>query len=288
VNDHSHQHQPVHTTTIEIGDPDLNFRRIEIPHEAPTGRQILEAAGVHPIEEYVPLALLPNGDTEALRLDQHLRHHGQAISKVILFKTDRLYRLEIDRREKEWGWGQISGKALKFLAGVDAKKYDVYQEVHGNDPLIPNDGFADLCGPGVERFYTIISETTEGLASLPPEDHAYLEGRGISYEVVLNGAECGVILRGIPMPPGKFDHSAADVLLILPGGYPDAVVDMFHTDPWLRLAASRQFARAANVARAFAGRNWQRWSRHNNAWRPGVDGIHTILARIERALSEAA
>ena len=118
MNEISHQHQPVHMTAIEIGDPDLNFRRIEVPHEAPTGRQILEAAGVHPIEEYVPLALLPNGDTEALLPDQHLSHHRAGAASVILFKTDRLYRLEIDRREKEWGCGRISGKALKLLAGV--------------------------------------------------------------------------------------------------------------------------------------------------------------------------
>ena len=274
--------------TIEIGDPEMNFHRIEIPHEAPTGHQILEAAGVHPVEDYVALALLPNGDTEALRADQHLHLHGHEMGRVILFKTDRFFRLEIDRREKEWGCDKISGKVLKLLAGVDSTKYDVYLEVHGDDALIPNDGFADLSGPGVERFYTIISETTEGLASLPPEDHAYLEGRGISYEMVREGAETGVVLRSVPLPSGKFDHQVADILVILPGGYPDAVVDMFHADPWLRLVTNGQYARAANVSRIFAGRNWQRWSRHNYAWRPGVDGIHTVLARIERALTEAA
>jgi hypothetical protein len=78
------------------------------------------------------------------------------------------------------------------------------------------------------------------------------------------------------------------VLVILPGGYPDAVVDMFHCDPWLRLASTGVYAKAADVSRVFAGRNWQRWSRHNNAWRPGVDGIHTVLGRIDRALREAA
>lgn len=288
MSDLPHPPPPGHMSIIELGDPELNFRRIEIPHETPTGRQILEAASVHPLEAYVPLALLPNGDTEALQPDQHLHLHGHEVGRVILFKTDRLFRLEIDRRQKEWGCDKISGKALKLLAGVDPAKYDVYRELHGDDTLVANDGFADLSGPGVECFYTIISEATEGLASLPPEDHAYLEGRSISYEIVQDRAEVGVILRRFPLPTGKFDHAVADILIILPGGYPDAVVDMFHADPWLRLAANGQYARAANVSRIFAGRNWQRWSRHNNAWRPGVDGIHTVLARIERALSEAA
>jgi hypothetical protein len=35
------------------------------------------------------------------------------------------------------------------------------------------------------------------------------------------------------------------------------------------------------------GHNWQRWSRHNNSWRPGVDGLHTMIKRIEHALAKA-
>ena len=90
---------PAHVITIEVGDPDLNFRPISIPHAVPTGRQILEATGAHPIDDHVALALLPNGDTEALRLDEHLDLRGRGVGRVILFKTDRLFRLEVDRRK---------------------------------------------------------------------------------------------------------------------------------------------------------------------------------------------
>ena len=280
-------HGPVNTFTVEVGDPDLAFRPVHLADPVPTARQILEAAGACPADEHVAMALLPNGDTEALRLDETLDLRGRGIERVIIFKTDRIFRLEIDRREKEWGLAKVSGRAIKFLAGVDPAKHDVYQEVRGDDPLIRNDEFADLSGKGVERFYTIISETTEGLATLPPDDRAHLEVRGIAYEVVRDGAETAIVLRSYPLPPGKFDHALADVLVILPGGYPDAVVDMFHCDPWLRLSATSGYAKATEVARFFAGRNWQRWSRHNSAWRPGVDGIHTVLARIDRALREA-
>ncbi len=234
------------------------------------------------------LALLPNGDTEALRLDETIDLRGRGVERVIIFQTDRLFRLEVDRREKEWAAARISGLAIKLLAGVDPAKHDVYQEVRGEDPLIRDDAYADLSGKGVERFYTIISETTEGLASLPPDDRDHLEARGIAFEVVADGSETAIILRGYPLPAGKFDQAQADVLVILPGGYPDAVVDMFHCDPWLRLASTGAYAKAADVQRVFAGRNWQRWSRHNNAWRAGVDGIHTVLGRIDRALREAA
>jgi hypothetical protein len=123
---------------------------------------------------------------------------------------------------------------------------------------------------------------------LPPDDKDHLAARGIAFEVVTDGSETAIILRGYPLPTGKFDRAQADVLVILPGSYPDAVVDMFHCDPWLRLASTGTYAKATDVSRVFAGRNWQRWSRHNNAWRAGIDGIHTVLARIDRALREAA
>ena len=283
----SGHHGPVHSFALAVGTPELAFHTIQLADPMPTARQILDADGAHPADEHVVLALLPNGDTEALRLDETFDLRGRGIERVIIFKTDRVFRLEVDRREKEWGLAKISGRAIKFLAGVDPATHDVYQEVKGNDPLIRDDEFADLSGPGVEHFYTIISNTTEGLAALPPDDRAHLEARGITYEVVSDGAETAIVLRNYPLPTGKFDRERADVLVILPGGYPDAVVDMFHCDPWLRLSATGRYAKAADVARTFAGRNWQRWSRHNNAWRPGVDGIHTVLARLDRALREA-
>jgi hypothetical protein len=48
------------------------------------------------------------------------------------------------------------------------------------------------------------------------------------------------------------------------------------------------FPKAADQPFAFEGRNWQRWSRHQDQWRPGVDGIWTMLRRIDAALEAAA
>jgi hypothetical protein len=76
-------------------------------------------------------------------------------------------------------------------------------------------------------------------------------------------------------------------LIILPPGYPDAAPDMFYTSPRLTLADTGREPRAANVTHDFAGRAWQRWSRHSNSWRPGIDGLQTMIARVRRALEEA-
>lgn len=272
---------------VQIGDAELNFRTVGIADPVPTGRQLLEAADVSPIEEHLAIALLPNGSTETLRLNETFDLRGRGVERVVVFKTDRTFRFEVDRQEREWGAASITGRVIKLLAGIDPATHDLYREVRGDDPLIRDGDVVNLSEAGVERFYTVITQTTEGLVALPPGDRAHLEARGIAFEEASDGSQRGLILKGYPLPEGKFDHASADILILLPAGYPDALVEMFYCDPWLKLVPAARYPNAADVPHSFGGRTWQRWSRHNSAWRPGVDGIHTVLARIDRALRDA-
>ena len=157
----------------------------------------------------------------------------------------------------------------------------------GQDVLIRDADLIDLSKPGIERFITLIRDTTEGLAALPEADQRYLDSHGFAVEVVGDGMHTGVVLKQMQLPQGKFNHPAADVLVILPPGYPDVAPDMFFCDPWLTLVSANRYPTCADHPHAFVGRNWQRWSRHNNSWRPGIDGLHTMIKRIEHALAEA-
>jgi hypothetical protein len=123
---------------------------------------------------------------------------------------------------------------------------------------------------------------------LPDDDREYLTTKEIPFEEVEDGGKKGVILKARPLPGGRFDAASADILIILPGGYPDAAPDMFYLLPWVKLAKGGQYPKKADQAVKFAGKSWQRWSRHNREWRPGVDGIWTMLKRIEDALGKAA
>lgn len=126
------------------------------------------------------------------------------------------------------------------------------------------------------------------MSILPEDDIEYLNSKGIAFEEVRDGKKQGIILKGRPLPDGRFDAAAADILIILPAGYPDVAPDMFHLMPWVKLAKAGKFPNAADQPVDFAGKSWQRWSRHNKEWRPGVDGIWTMLKRIEDALEKAA
>lgn len=125
------------------------------------------------------------------------------------------------------------------------------------------------------------------MAALPMKCRRYLNDRGIAFAEVEEGGQQAVILRGMALPEGRFDAANADILILLPGGYPDVAPDMFYATPWLRLVTGN-YPNAADQPFPFNGGNWQRWSRHNNEWRAGKDGIWTMVKRVENALAVAA
>ena len=131
------------------------------------------------------------------------------------------------------------------------------------------------------------------MSFLPLRDLEYLESHGYNFDQKEFGGQKGLILKGISLPDGKYIVDSdvgvdkVNVLIILPSGYPDAQPDMFHTDPWIKLRAVGRAPRAADQPVAFADINWQRWSRHSDQWRPGRDGIWTMIKRLEHAIEIA-
>ena len=281
--------RPAQRYRIVVLDEQLAERPLNLRDPVPTARQILQAAAVRSVEDHSVYAILPSGEFEDLRLDETYDLRGRAAERFVIFQTDRGFKFTIDDRQLEWGKPSISGRVLKSLAGVPADTYDVYLEVRGGgqDLLIRDADLIDLGKPGIERFITLIRDTTEGLMALPEADQRYLDSHGIAIEMVSDGTHTGVVFKQMSAPAGKFNHAVADVLVILPPGYPDVAPDMFFCDPWLTLQSSGHYPNRADQPHAFHGRNWQRWSRHNPSWRPGIDGLHTMIKRIEHALAEA-
>lgn len=126
------------------------------------------------------------------------------------------------------------------------------------------------------------------MSFLPPKDREYLESKGFVYEEHDEGGQKALIFRARKLPEGRFDATQADVLIQLPSGYPDVGPDMFYLFPWVKLADGNSYPKAADQSLDFAGQTWQRWSRHCDDWRHGVDGIWTMLKRVEHALQVAA
>lgn len=254
-----------------------------------TGLQLLDLVGKRPADEYLVFQLLQGGQLEEIRLDETTDLRKPGLERFITFQSDRSFRLVIDGRRFEWGRPLINGLELKKLAGVDPATYGIWLEVRGaEDRAIADNELVDLQQPGAERFFTGKKTTTEGNSFLPVKDREYLAGRGLQFDEIVDGSNKGVIIRGFPLPSGRFDVGQADLLILLPFGYPDTPPDMFFVLPWIKLAQIAKYPKAADQPFPFNGQQWQRWSRHNNEWRPGVDGIWTMLKRVEHALEVAA
>lgn len=148
---------------VLLGDELLSYRSAVIVDPLPTGRQILEAAGVQPTLEHSVFQVLRNGQLEGLRFDEATDLRSRGVEKFLIFHSDRSFRFELDGSVFEWGSCRIQGRVLKTLAKVDLATYGVWQEVPGQDDrAIGDEQFADLTPEGVERFFTGIVKTTEG------------------------------------------------------------------------------------------------------------------------------
>jgi hypothetical protein len=122
---------------------------------------------------------------------------------------------------------------------------------------------------------------------LTAADIAHLRHRGLHFRAVLEGNFVALVIVGYPLPLG-YDHDAVDLLIRLPApGWPDVKPDMWWTLPWVKVVAKNAYPGSADSPQPFEGEAWQRWSRHSTTWRPGIDGLGTFLAQVDREIAAA-
>lgn len=148
---------------IAVAGADLSFRNVHLTDPVPTGRQIAEAAGARPAQEYIVLQWLADRDLKELDLDETTDLRQPGVERFIVVRSDRTFRFEIDERRHEWPEKTISREVLLQLAGQDPQKFTVWQELrNAADVEVLAGAPADLTPEGTERFYTVMKHTTEG------------------------------------------------------------------------------------------------------------------------------
>lgn len=266
---------------------EIDDRPFQSPDPALTGRQLLTLAGKHPVEEHLVHFLGSDRQLEDIDLEETVDLRMPGRETFITFRGDRNFNFELDGRRQPWGNDTISEKNLKWLAGV-GDGYRVWQERRAQEDLQLAPGqIVSLEPKGVERFYTGKEDTNAGRRCivLPEPDQRFVDDHSMAVEAATDGDRKGVVFKDFNTL-ARFDHDKTDILLVLPGGYPDACPDMFYCFPWIKLRGAAGWPERADVAFDFAGRRWQQWSRHNSEWRAGVDGIHTMIRRITAALRD--
>lgn len=123
------------------------------------------------------------------------------------------------------------------------------------------------------------------MLSLP--DRTYLAVNYPEHEVWAEDNHVCVALQAFPLEEILIPVSS-DLLVRLPGGYPERRPDMFwFLDP-IRRVDGRAIPAIA-VPQTFGGRVWYRWSRHmvDAEWR-STDGLRGYIAYVKLCLREAS
>lgn len=107
---------------------------------------------------------------------------------------------------------------------------------------------------------------------------AALESQGLALQLLPQpDGWTFLVLRAYPILP-HFNQASTDLLIKVPPAYPYAALDMFWTDPDLRLATGGMPAGTSHEQ--LLGKQWLRFSWHPAAWRQGVDTVATFLSFI--------
>jgi hypothetical protein len=119
---------------------------------------------------------------------------------------------------------------------------------------------------------------------LPEADRDFLSASGYDLTVERVGEQIHIVFKDFPLP--RYEPHSADLLIIVPNGYPKARLDMFWTHPHVTLAGG-SVPLKTEVREQHGGRNWQRWSRHlaDGKWRPGVDNLRTYMRTVKAELA---
>lgn len=118
-----------------------------------SGEDILKLAGKEPHGDHNIYLLLEDGDMESIRAVEVVDLQRSGIEKFLTFSTDVIYRIEVDGKSREWGADFITGRAIKYLAGVDdPSEVGVwYKTEDDEDKLIGDSDLVDLTCKGIEK-----------------------------------------------------------------------------------------------------------------------------------------
>src|ERR1700677_3320566 len=95
---------------------------------------------------------------------------------------------------------------------------------------------------------------------LPEIDREFLREKGLKFSASKVGADVHIVLHDFEFPK-TYAPTAADLLIVLPAGYPNAKLDMFYTRPDIKLV-NGNWPNACQARAKYGDVEWQQWSRH--------------------------
>lgn len=139
------------TFRISISDEHFNFTEVEIADRKVTGAQIAEAAGAHPVTDFVVLQHLKTGELESLRPNETTDLRERGVERFFVIEGSETYRFVVEGLSMEWPRPKILGRHIKLLARVEPD-VDLVLDLPDGDRVIGDDDPVQLKAPGVEEL----------------------------------------------------------------------------------------------------------------------------------------
>ena len=182
--------------------------------------------------------------------------------------------------------GTVSAEEIRSLASADAD-YEVWKVVKSPDPegQLPVDDVqvkGSIEVKSGDKFRVVPPGTFGSVITMPQQlskEIEKLRAQGYEVEVYENSGLIILVLKNYPLPRG-YNKETSNLLLKVPLSYPNGKLDMFWTDPDLRLLESN--GQAATTTENILGKQWLRFSWHPQKWNPGADNLLTFLEFVNR------
>ncbi|MEL6951086.1 MAG: multiubiquitin domain-containing protein [Pseudomonadota bacterium] len=138
---------------VRLWDGDGFDEKRRIADATPTGAQVLEAFGRHPVNAYV-LLLLDRTGLHEVTPDEVIDIGDRRAERFFAFRSDRLWLASLDDQRFPWGASSITEDLLRLIFRVPTERQIVLSREHEPDCVLEVGQSVDLDSAGVERLFT--------------------------------------------------------------------------------------------------------------------------------------
>lgn len=266
---------------------EINAQEFASSDETQTPAQLKAQAGIDPtfvifrVEGDAPGEVLDDGTTIHLAARQVERFY--AIPREDARERPH-FRLNVDGNRYESVRPDVTGAAIKRIAGAGADALLFQEGRQGPDVRVDDSTQVNLARPGTETFYTSLP-ANNGSAGVRSVLEAQLEALQRAHP----GAEvhpqpdgsAWVTVPGLPLS-SAWNESAATVKFVAPLGFPAAQPDSFWAEQPLTLRSGAAPANTGQCA-PFPADLW--FSYHLQSWTPPDQTLLTYVGVIRQRLN---
>ncbi len=139
---------------IEVADETMQTQQVLISDPRPTGRQILEASGLAPSEDYMLLMIRQSGMLEEVNLSENTDIYHLGVEQFIAFKNDRIFYFNLNGRRFPWGADQVNEQVLRKIGDIPETHAIWIERTSEPDHVLVDNESVDLAQAGLEKLYS--------------------------------------------------------------------------------------------------------------------------------------